>query len=631
MKRKQKKMLIRILIAFFLFAIVFIIDKIFDLNSLINHKLSWLLPFGLYFSIYVIIGYDVIRKAFLGIIHGQFLDEKFLMCVATFGAFGLGIYCGIKGNDIEGFDEGCAVLIFYQVGEWFQNYAVSKSRKSIIDLMDIRPAYANLVVNDSVNVVKPETIKIGDVILVKPGEKIPLDGKIIEGRSILDTKALTGESLPKEVGIGDDVISGTINLDSVIKIEVTTEFYNSTVSKILDLVENASSNKAKAEEFITKFAKVYTPTVVILALLLCFIPSFITNNWEVWIYRSLCFLVVSCPCALVISIPLSFFAGIGVSSKYGILIKGANYLELYNKANIFVFDKTGTLTKGNFKVTEVYPESNKEEILKFATIAEYNSIHPIAISIKKEYGKEIDNNFALTNVTGEGIIAKGEYDIYCGNEKLMENNNISFTKANKPGTIIYVSKNKEYLGYILISDEVKKNAKDVISTLNNTSKTIMLTGDNESIAKKIASEINISDFKASLLPQNKVFEVEKLIKNNSKDDVLCFIGDGINDAPVLMRSDIGIAMGGIGSDAAIEASDIVLMEDNLEGLLIAKKISKKTLKIVRQNILFALGIKVLILILSTFGLTNMWIAVFGDVGVAIIAILNALRVNTKYK
>ena len=631
MTRKQKKLLIRIIIALVLFIIVFTVDKIVDLNTLINSKYSWFLPFFLYFFIYLLIGYDVLKKAILGIIHGQLLDENFLMAVATIGAFSLGIYCGISGKELEGFDEGCAVLLFYQVGEWFQSYAVSKSRKSISSLMDIRPDKANLVKEYNIIEVSPEEVSEGDIILVKPGEKIPLDGIVTKGCTSLDTKALTGESLPRDVKVGDEVISGTLNLSSDIYVEVTTSFYESTVSKILELVENASSNKSKAENFITKFARIYTPTVVIMALLLCLTPSFITGEWSTWIYRSLCFLVVSCPCALVISIPLSFFAGIGASSRHGLLVKGSNYLEAFNKSKIFVFDKTGTLTKGNFKITKIYPENKKDEILRLAAIAENNSNHPIALSIKNEYKNEIDTNYALTNLAGMGIVAKGENDIYCGNDKLMDEYHIKYEKSNDFGTIIYVAKDLEYLGYILIQDEIKEEVKDVISALNKMgNKTIMLTGDNESIAKNIASEIGISEYRANLLPNNKVNEVEKLLNNKDKNELLCFVGDGINDAPVLMRSDIGIAMGGVGSDAAIEASDIVIMDDNLNGLLIGKKIARKTMRIVFENIIFALLVKFTILILSAFGITNMWLAVFGDVGVAIIAILNAIRVNSKY-
>ena len=554
------------------------------------------------------------------------------MVVATFGAFGLAIYRGVNHLDIEGFDEACAVLLFYQVGEFFQSYATGKSRKSITSLMDIRPDYANLKTENGVEEVDPEEVKIDDIIVVKHSEKIPLDGKIIKGASTLDTKALTGESLPKEVLEGDEAISGTINLTSQLEIKVEKEFYDSTVSKILELVENATSQKSKAENFITKFARFYTPIVVGLAVLLAIIPSLITGEWSVWIYRALSFLVVSCPCALVISIPLSFFAGIGAASKYGILIKGTNYLEKFNKANTFIFDKTGTLTKGNFAIKNVYPIEKKDEILHLASIAECNSNHPIALSIINSYGKDFEKDYVLTNVAGEGIIAeKNGEKIYCGNEKLMENNNINFIKNEEVGTVVYVAKNDKFLGSIIIADEIKDGAKKTIESLSkNGGKTIMLTGDNEKIAESVAESLKLTDYKASLLPQNKVEEIDKIFKEKKKEDVICFVGDGINDAPSLMRSDIGIAMGGVGSDAAIEAADMVLMHDDLKDLIIAKKISKKTMRIAYENIIFSLAIKVLILILSAFGITNMWIAVFGDVGVAVIAILNAMRVNSKY-
>ena len=554
------------------------------------------------------------------------------MVVATFGAFGLAIYRGVNHLDIEGFDEACAVLLFYQVGEFFQSYATGKSRKSITSLMDIRPDYANLKTENGVEEVDPEEVKIDDIIVVNPGEKIPLDGKIIKGASTLDTKALTGESLPKEVLEGDEAISGTINLTSQLEIKVEKEFYDSTVSKILELVENATSQKSKAENFITKFARFYTPIVVGLAVLLAIIPSLITGEWSVWIYRALSFLVVSCPCALVISIPLSFFAGIGAASKYGILIKGTNYLEKFNKANTFIFDKTGTLTRGNFAIKNVYPIEKKDEILHLASIAECNSNHPIALSIINSYGKDFEKDYVLTNVAGEGIIAeKNGEKIYCGNEKLMENNNINFIKNEEVGTVVYVAKNDKFFGSIIIADEIKDGAKETIESLSkNGGKTIMLTGDNEKIAESVAESLKLTDYKASLLPQNKVEEIDKIFKEKKKEDVICFVGDGINDAPSLMRSDIGIAMGGVGSDAAIEAADMVLMHDDLKDLIIAKKISKKTMRIAYENIIFSLAIKMLILILSAFGITNMWIAVFGDVGVAVIAILNAMRVNSKY-
>lgn len=632
MSKRDKKKLIRIIASLILFFAIFITDKIVKLDTVFNGNLNWLFPFALYLIVYITIGYDVIYKAFANIFHGEFLDENFLMVVATFGAFGLAIYRGVNHLDIEGFDEACAVLLFYQVGEFFQSYATGKSRKSITSLMDIRPDYANLKTENGVEEVDPEEVKIDDIIVVNPGEKIPLDGKIIKGASTLDTKALTGESLPKEVLEGDEAISGTINLTSQLEIKVEKEFYDSTVSKILELVENATSQKSKAENFITKFARFYTPIVVGLAVLLAIIPSLITGEWSVWIYRALSFLVVSCPCALVISIPLSFFAGIGAASKYGILIKGTNYLEKFNKANTFIFDKTGTLTKGNFAIKNVYPIEKKDEILHLASIAECNSNHPIALSIMNSYGKDFEKDYVLTNVAGEGIIAeKNGEKIYCGNEKLMENNNINFIKNEEVGTVVYVAKNDKFFGSIIIADEIKDGAKETIESLSkNGGKTIMLTGDNEKIAESVAESLKLTDYKASLLPQNKVEEIDKIFKEKKKEDVICFVGDGINDAPSLMRSDIGIAMGGVGSDAAIEAADMVLMHDDLKNLIIAKKISKKTMRIAYENIIFSLAIKVLILILSAFGITNMWIAVFGDVGVAVIAILNAMRVNSKY-
>ena len=626
MSKKEKKNFIRILIALSMFSIILIIDKTINLETLVSGQFGWLLPFVLYLVVYIIIGYDVLLRAFRNILHGQIFDENFLMCIATLGAFSLAIYLGSTGKAIEGFDEACAVLLFYQVGEFFQNYATRKSRKSISALMDIRPDYANLKKDQIIEKVDPTCVKVKDIIVINPGV-------ILKGSSTLDTKALTGESLPRDVHVNDDVISGCVNLTSQIEVEVRKEFYDSTVSKILDLVENASSQKSKAENFITKFAKYYTPIVVCIALALAILPSVITKEWSVWVYRALSFLVVSCPCALVISIPLSFFAGIGASSRYGILIKGSNYLEKLNQANIFVFDKTGTLTKGNFVVTKITPIERKEEILSLAAIAEQNSNHPIAKSIINAYHQDLENDYILTNIAGQGIMAKkGNQVIFCGNEKLMIEKGIDFTKEKALGTIIYVAKNDEFIGSILIEDEIKEETKDVISELNKMNcKTIMLTGDNDEIAQKVATEVGLTGYKASLLPQNKVEEVEELLNSKKDKEVLCFVGDGINDAPVLMRSDIGIAMGAVGSDAAIEASDIVLMKDDLRGISVAKTIAKKTMIIVFQNIIFSIIIKVLILVLSALGITNMWFAVFGDVGVSILAILNAMRVNTKYK
>ncbi len=633
LSRKDKRNLIRILIAFCMFLAVFITDKVIVLGDVFKGPASWIFPFCLYLAVYIIIGYDVLWRAVRNIFHGQVFDENFLMCVATLGAFALAIYRGATGRKIEGFDEACAVLLFYQVGEWFQSYAAGKSRKSIAGLMDIRPDYANLVKeNGSTEKVDPSEVKAGDIILVNPGEKIPLDGVVISGVSALDTKALTGESLPREAGEGSEVISGCINLTSQLTVRVVKEFYDSTVSKILELVENAADQKSKAENFITKFAKYYTPVVCAVALLLVLVPGLITMNWATWIYRALSFLVVSCPCALVISVPLSFFAGIGAASRYGILIKGSNYLEKFNKANIFVFDKTGTLTKGNFAVTKVSPENNAEKILRLAAVAERHSDHPIAKSIVAEYGKQPESGYTLTNIAGAGIVAeKGKNVILCGNEKLMEKYNIAYVKETGVGTVVYVAENGVFAGSILIADEIKPETGPVIEELNAMNcKTIMLTGDNETVAKHVADKIGLTGYKASLLPQNKVEEVEKLLSHKKQKDVLCFVGDGINDAPVLMRSDIGIAMGGAGSDAAIEASDIVLMKDDLRGISLAKRIAAKTMAIVSQNIVFSIAVKAAILILSAAGIANMWLAVFGDVGVAVIAILNAMRVNSEY-
>ena len=636
MSGKEKRTLVRILVALGLFLIVFITDKVIagGLGGVFTGPAAWVFPFCLYLVIYLIIGYDVLWKAIRNIAHGQVFDENFLMCVATLGAFALAIYRGVTGQEIEGFDEACAVLLFYQVGEWFQSYATGKSRKSIAGLMDIRPDYANIVRDDgSVETVDPSEVKVGDIILINPGEKIPLDGVIVKGASTLDTKALTGESLPREAEAGGEVISGCVNLTSQLEVRVTKEFYDSTVSKILELVENASEQKSKAENFITKFAKYYTPIVCGVALLLAVIPGLITMDWSTWVYRALSFLVVSCPCALVISIPLSFFAGIGAASRYGILVKGSNYLEKFNHANIFVFDKTGTLTKGNFAVAKIAPEAQADEILRLAAIAEHDSNHPIAKSIVARYGKETEVGYTLTNVAGAGVIAqKGAETICCGNEKLMAQNDIDFVKETGLGTVVYVAKNGKFVGSLLIADEIKPETKQVVGELNAMGcKTIMLTGDNEAIAQNVAQEVGLTGYKASLLPQNKVEEVEKLLAQKGSKDVLCFVGDGVNDAPVLMRSDIGIAMGGVGSDAAIEASDIVLMKDDLKGISLAKRIAGKTMAIVFQNIVFSIAIKVAILILSAFGVANMWLAVFGDVGVAVLAILNAMRVNSKYE
>lgn len=632
LSKKERKNLIRIIIALAAFVIVFALDKIITLAEVFGGEGGWLFPFALYLVIYLVIGYDVLWRAVTNICHGQVFDENFLMCIATVGAFALAIYRGVTGQAIEGFDEACAVLLFYQVGEFFQTYATGKSRKSISKLMDIRPDYANVLRGGRTERVYPDEVAVGETIVVNPGEKVPMDGIVVKGQTTLDTKALTGESLPRDIGEGCEIISGSVNMTSQIEVEVKKEFYDSTVSKILDLVENAAAQKSKAENFITKFAKYYTPIVVIVAALLAVVPGLVTGDWSTWIYRALSFLVVSCPCALVISIPLSFFAGIGAASRYGILVKGSNYLEKFNNADIFVFDKTGTLTKGNFAVTEVLPADKKEEVLALAAVAEKDSAHPIAVSIRECYGKEAAGGYTLTNIAGHGVVAsKGGDVICCGNEKLMRDKGIDFREHPGVGTVVYVARNGKFEGSLLIADQIKEEAAPMVRELTDMGcKTVMLTGDNDAIASRVAAQIGVTSYKASLLPQDKVTEVEKMLAAKKDGDVLCFVGDGINDAPVLMRSDIGIAMGGVGSDAAIEAADIVLMHDQLKGISLAKRIARKTMAIVKENIVFSLVIKIAILALSALGITNMWFAVFGDVGVAVLAILNAMRVNSNY-
>ena len=627
----QKKMLVRICVALFAFVVIFIVDKTVSLEIPSWGKYYWLLAFVLYLAVYVAIGYDVLWRAARNIVRGQVFDENFLMCLATLGAFSLAIYRGATGQSIEGFDEACAVLLFYQVGEFFQDYATEKSRKSIAGLMDIRPDYANVLRDGKEVRVSPEEVAVGEIIVVNAGEKVPLDGVVSSGAAAFDTKALTGESLPRDAVYGDEVLSGSVNLTSRVEIEVTKVFYDSTVAKILDLVENASEQKSRAENFITKFARYYTPAVVITALLLAVIPGAVTGAWSDWIYRALNFLVVSCPCALVISIPLSFFAGIGAASRCGILIKGSNYLEKLNVAKTFVFDKTGTLTKGNFAVTEVSPADRRDEILRLAAACEHGSAHPIARSVLACYGKEPESGYVQTVVPGAGIVARKEgSEILVGNEKLMTENGIDYVATASAGTAVYVAENGRFVGSLCVNDEIKPESADVIRDLNAMGcRTVMLTGDNAVTAAEVAAQTGVTDFKASLLPQNKVDEVEKLLAAKPAKEALCFVGDGINDAPVLMRSDIGIAMGGVGSDAAIEASDIVLMKDDLRGLAAAKRVARKTMRVVMQNIVFSLAVKVAILLLSALGITNMWVAVFGDVGVAVIAILNAMRVASR--
>ena len=626
LSKKQRRNLIRIVIALAAFAAIFIADKTVGLATVFDGSAAWLFPFFLYLAVYLVIGYDVLWRAVRNVFRGQVFDENFLMCVATLGAFALAIYRGATGQQAEGFDEACAVLLFYQVGEWFQSYATGRSRSSVAALMDIRPDYANVMRNGETVRVSPDEVAVGETILINPGEKVPLDGIAVFGQSTLDVKALTGESLPKEVSAGDEVISGSVNVTSQLHVKVTKAFYDSTVSKILELVENASEQKSKAENFITRFARYYTPAVCGVALALAVVPPLVDGAWSQWVYRALSFLVVSCPCALVISVPLSFFAGIGAASRKGILVKGSNYLEKLNKANIFVFDKTGTLTKGNFAVTKVH-SVNGEDVLRLAAIAEQNSNHPIARSVAASFNGEIDKDYVLTNVAGRGVIAqKGEDVILCGNAELLEQNGVHVADEQCCGTMVYVAHNGQYCGFAAVSDEVKSEAADALRQLGEMGcSTVMLTGDSPDVAKTVAEQVGVTRYKASLLPQNKVQEVEKLLAQKGKGDVLCFVGDGINDAPVLMRSDVGVAMGAVGSDAAIEASDVVLMRDDLSGLPLAKRLAKRTMAIVFQNIVFSLVVKVAILVLAALGIANMWFAVFGDVGVAVLAILNSMR------
>ena len=611
----MKKRLYKIIIS----AILFIIAIIIPLKN------EWISR-SIFIVSYIIVGYEILKKAFRNITRGKIFDENFLMSVATIGAFAIGE-----------FPEAVAVMLFYQVGELFQSYAVDKSRKSISNLMDIRPDYANLLKDEKEEKVDPDEIKIGDIIIVKPGEKVPLDGIVIEGSSMLDTKALTGESIPKKAIVGAEVLSGCINKEGILKIKVTKEFEESTVSKILDLVENASSKKSKSENFITKFAEFYTPIVVIIAVILAIIPPLILKNtsWTVWIYRALSFLVVSCPCALVISIPLSFFGGIGGASKQGILIKGSNYLEALSKTEAVVFDKTGTLTEGVFEVQKIMASGlAEEELIEIAAHAEGYSSHPIANSIKLAYGKEINNKkiIDIKELPGKGILANIEgKNVLIGNEKLMQENNINYKKLEEVGTILYMSIDNNFAGAILISDKIKKDSNKAIKELKShgIKKTIMLSGDKKEVAESISKELGMDGVYSELLPTDKVEKFEELLKNKSKNSKIAFAGDGINDAPVLALADIGIAMGALGSDSAIEAADIVIMTDEPSKIVTAIKLSKKTMKIVKENIVFAIFVKVLVLLLTALGITSMWWAVFADVGVSIIAIINSLRMLSK--
>ncbi len=621
LNKKQKKNLYRVITAFVIVATLMIIEHLTDI------EMPWFVSLPLYLTAYLIVGYDVLRKAVKGIIKGQVFDENFLMAVATVGAMVLGEY-----------EEGVAVMLFYQIGELFQSIAVGRSRQNIVDLMDIRPDSANLLGEDgSIEEVDPDDVEIGSILIVNPGEKVPIDGVIIEGRTSLDTSALTGESVPRTAGEGDEVISGCINSSGMIRIRTTKEFGESTVSKILDLVENSSMKKAKAENFISKFAKYYTPIVCYSALALAVLPPLgriifgYSPMWSEWIFRALTFLVISCPCAVVISVPLSFFGGIGCASSKGILVKGANYLEALADAKTIVFDKTGTLTKGVFEVTAVYPEEGitREELLRFAAYAEISSSHPISLSLKKAYGKEmsLDNVIDIEEIAGHGVSAEvlGRR-VLVGNEKLMNRSNVVITSEHDEGTVVYIAVDGLYAGCIVISDVIKENTVKAISSLKADGiKTVMLTGDSERAAARVAESIGVDSYLSELLPGDKVSEVEKLLEKAAGKDKLVFCGDGINDAPVLMRADIGIAMGGLGSDAAIEAADIVLMDDDPAKISLARRISAKTLGIVRQNITFAIGIKVLCLILGAVGIANMWIAIFADVGVMVLAVLNATR------
>ena len=620
MNKKQKKRLYQIIACVIMIVAISIVG------------VSGVLKLALYLITYIIIGHDILKKAVKGIIKGQVLDENFLMAIATVGAFIMAIY-----SRSEDYLECVAVMLFYQIGELFQSYAVGKSRDNIAALMDIRPDYANIMQDGELTRVDPEDVSVGSVIIVQPGEKVPLDGVVVKGSSSLNTAALTGESLPRDVAEGEEIISGCINMTGVIEVRTTKEFGDSTVSKILDLVENASSRKSKSEDFIKRFAKVYTPAVCIGALILATLPPVISrivignSNWNIWFYRALTFLVVSCPCALVISIPLSFFAGIGGASHAGVLVKGSNYLEALSQVTTVVFDKTGTLTKGSFEVSGIHHNRLEEEkLLEYAALAECASSHPISRSLIDAYGKALDRSRVsdIEEISGHGICAKVDgHNVLVGNDKLMKSYNVDYRDCHSVGTVIHVAIDNEYQGHIVISDVVKPEAKEAIAALKKLGihNTVMLTGDSSKVAAAVADSLGIDRVLSELLPQDKVSELEKLLETKSPKDKLAFVGDGINDAPVLSRADIGIAMGAMGSDAAIEAADVVLMDDNPMQIAKAIKISKKCIGIVRQNITFALGIKFACLILSAVGIANMWLAIFADVGVMVIAVINAIR------
>ena len=629
MNKKQKNLLTRIIVATIFFAPLFLIsEEIIKINIP-----KWAILI-LFMVPYLTVGHDILRKAFKGIVKKQVFDEEFLMTVATIGAIVLGEY-----------GEGVAVMLLYQVGELFQSAAVGKSRKSITELMDIRPDYANLEKEDGTEKVDPDEVEVGSVIVIRPGEKVPIDGIVIEGETALNTSALTGESKPQDVKAGDEILSGSINMTGLIRVRTTKEFDESTASKILDLVENAASNKSKSENFISKFARVYTPIVCYAALAVAIIPPVIlmltglgeagyestAAIWRDWVFRACTFLVISCPCALVISIPLGFFAGLGGASSRGILIKGSNYMETLSQVKTIAFDKTGTITKGNFAVTGIYHAvAAEEQVLEYAAYAEYNSSHPIALSIKDAYGKEIDPSRIgeVKEISGQGVIAVvDQKEIAAGNSRLMESVGLKVEPCHSVGTIIHIAIDGKYAGHVVIADELKENSKAAMDALRSAGvdKLVMLTGDSEAVADKVASDVGLKDYRAELMPADKVKAVEELLKGSESKEKVAFVGDGINDAPVLSRADIGIAMGALGSDAAIEAADVVLMDDDPMKISKAIKIARKCLRIVKENIVFAIGIKVLFLLLAAIGIANMWMAIFADVGVMILAVINAIR------
>lgn len=620
MSSKQKETLIRIIVSFVIFVPLFVLEHLGVFDKLPN---EWILG-GIYLVPYIIIGYDIIIKAARNISHGQIFDENFLMMIATFGAFG-----------VKEFEEAVAVMLFYQVGELFQGYAVGKSRQSISEMMDICPEYANIEENGELKQVDPDDVEIGSIIVIKPGEKVPLDGVIIEGNSMLDTAALTGESVPRSAKAGDEIVSGCVNGSGTLKVKTTKAFEDSTVAKILELVENASSKKARVENFITRFAKYYTPVVTIAAVIIAIIPSIITGNWGDWITRACIFLVISCPCALVISVPLGFFSGIGSASRIGVLVKGSNFLEAVAEVTTIVMDKTGTLTKGEFKVSEIVASGISEErLLEIAAYGESFSTHPIAASIKEAYDNKIDTDRIkdVKEISGHGVelLLDGK-ETLVGNGKLLKSHNIAYEEHKSGGTVVYVAYDNTFVGAIVISDTIKDGAKEAVADMKKVGvkNVVMLTGDRQKAAEEVAKELGIDTVYSELLPSDKVQKVEELLASKTGKEKVAFVGDGINDAPVLTRADVGIAMGSMGSDAAIEAADIVLMDDDVRKIASTVKIARKTLGVVKQNIVFALGVKFIVLILGALGIANMWEAVFADVGVSVIAILNSMRVLKK--